>query len=600
MAPTLRAPEQSGSTTAPLQFIRRGQIQGLGNVPPTRTLLELLRDDLGQTGTKEGCRSGDCGACTVVLGQPDGQGGLHYRAVNSCIQLAHAAQGQALWTVEDLTADPMLQRAPTAASASDSRPFTTAANTVPCTPPQPGLDHLHPVQQALVQHHASQCGFCTPGFVMSLFALYQNRVAQASRSGTAPEPVSRDQALEALSGNLCRCTGYRPILQAAQTMLNGPLCSVNEAEILQKTELLALSEKAQEANFSYKKALPSYLAPTSLTALLQARAHDPQAQLVAGCTDVGLWITKGHQTPARILDLTRAAELRRVRTLGPEENAAAHDHSNDRASPGAGSIAIDDYASRNGWLEIGAAVSLTDAFAALVASRPALAAFASRFAGLPVRNAGTLGGNVANGSPIGDSMPLLIALGAQVRLMRWNSTTGQADTRELPLERLYTGYRQNVLAPDELLTHILVPPPGTTLVPQADATVLNGEWLRAYKISKRFEDDISAVCLGLRLTLRDGVVTQASLGVGGVAATPVRAVRTEAALIGEPWTQASAAHAASVLQAEFSPISDMRASAHYRRTVLGNLLQRAWAESTGIGPINLEHADLAQLTGAAA
>ena len=571
MAPTLRAPEQSGSTTAPLQFIRRGQIQGLGNVPPTRTLLELLRDDLGQTGTKEGCRSGDCGACTVVLGQPDGQGGLHYRAVNSCIQLAHAAQGQALWTVEDLTADPMLQRAPAAASASDSRPFTTAANTVPCTPPQPGLDHLHPVQQALVQHHASQCGFCTPGFVMSLFALYQNRVAQAQRCGTAPEPVSRDQALEALSGNLCRCTGYRPILQAAQTMLNGPLCSINEAEILQKTELLALSEKAQETNFSYKNALPPYLAPTSLTALLQARAHDPQAQLVAGCTDVGLWITKGHQTPARILDLTRAAELREVRGV-------------------------------RHWLEIGAAVTLTDAFAALVATRPALAGFASRFAGLPVRNAGTLGGNVANGSPIGDSMPLLIALGAQVRLMRWNSTTGQADARELPLERLYTGYRQNVLAPDELLTHILVPPPGTPLVPQAGAaaTAQNGEWLRAYKISKRFEDDISAVCLGLKLTLRDGVVTQASLGVGGVAATPVRAVRIEAALIGEPWTQASAAHAASVLQAEFSPISDMRASAHYRRTVLGNLLQRAWAESTGIGPINLEHADLAQLTGAAA
>lgn len=569
MAPTLRAPEPPGSTTAPLQFIRRGQIQGLGNVPPTRTLLELLRDDLGHTGTKEGCRSGDCGACTVVLGQPDGQGGLHYRAVNSCIQLAHAAQGQALWTVEDLTADPMLQRAPAAASASDSRPFTTAANTVPCTPPQPGLDHLHPVQQALVQHHASQCGFCTPGFVMSLFALYQTRVAQAQRCGTAPEPVSREQALEALSGNLCRCTGYRPILQAAQTMLDGPLCSVNEAEILQKTELLALSEKAQDAHFSYKDSTPPYLAPTSLPALLQARARDTQAQLVAGCTDVGLWITKGHQTPASILDLTRAAELREVRGV-------------------------------RHWLEIGAAVSLTDAFAALVASRPALATFASRFAGLPVRNAGTLGGNVANGSPIGDSMPLLIALGAQVRLMRWNASTGQADTRELPLERLYTGYRQNVLAPDELLTHILVPPPGTPLVPQADTTAQNGEWLRAYKISKRFEDDISAVCLGLRLTLRDGVVTQASLGVGGVAATPVRAVRTEAALIGEPWTQASAAHAASVLQAEFSPISDMRASAHYRRTVLGNLLQRAWAESTGIGPINLEHVDLAQLTGAAA
>jgi len=570
MATTHHTPHPTEPAQAPLQFIRKGQVHQLGNVPPTRTLLELLRDDLGQTGTKEGCRSGDCGACTVVLGQPDGEGGLGLRAVNSCIHLAHAAHGKALWTVEDIATDPMLQ--PAQPTATDAQPPT-------------GTAHLHPVQQALVQHHASQCGFCTPGFVMSLFALYHSRVAQAQRSGTVPEPVSRDQALQALSGNLCRCTGYRPILEAAQAMLNGPLWSVNEVELLEKTALLGRASADAEAQLPADRT-PAYQAPTRLDALLQARAQDPQSQLVAGCTDVGLWITKGQQTPARILDLTRATELREVRTLGPQDGTA--DNSASLSGPTAG------------WLEIGAAVTLTDAFAALVATRPALATFASRFAGLPVRNAGTLGGNVANGSPIGDSMPLLIALGAQVRLMRWNASTGQADARELPLERLYTGYRQNVLTPDELLTHILVPPPGNPLVPQADATALNGEWLRAYKISKRFEDDISAVCLGLKLTLRDGVVTQASLGVGGVAATPVRAVRTEAALIGEPWTQASAAHAASVLQAEFSPISDMRASAHYRRTVLGNLLQRAWAESTGIGPINLEHADLAQLTGAAA
>ena len=564
-------------TTRPLQFLRRGQPVALGNVPPDRTLLQVLREDLGCTGTKEGCGEGDCGACTVVLGEAR-DGKVHYSAVNSCIRLAHSIDGMALWTVEDLTEDPLIQpvalpHKPTRADGGlgvrsagtgmgmqvhedyDEREAKGPATLSGATTPPVRAVGLHPAQEAMVQCHGSQCGFCTPGFVMSLFGMYQNHVCQG-------QPVTRALAQEELSGNLCRCTGYRPILDAAQHMATLPAVAVNEPQLLQKLELLALTSKGLEANFSY-------ISPTTLPALLAARAAHPHAQVVAGCTDVGLWITKLHKQYAQILDVTRVAALRTVDTT-PQH------------------------------IRIGAAVTLTDAFAALTAQWPQLHRFASRFAGLPVRNAGTLGGNVANGSPIGDSMPLLIALGAQVRLMRWNSTTGQADTRELPLERLYTGYRQNVLAPDELLTHILVPPPGNPLVPQADATVLNGEWLRAYKISKRFEDDISAVCLGLKLTLRDGVVTQASLGVGGVAATPVRAVRTEAALIGEPWTQASAAHAASVLQAEFSPISDMRASAHYRRTVLGNLLQRAWAESTGIGPINLEHADLAQLTGAAA
>ena len=547
--------------TRVLQFVRSGQVQRLGNVPPTRTLLALLRDDLGLTGTKEGCRSGDCGACTVVLGEADGQGGLRYRAVNSCIQLAHAAHGQALWTVEDL-----------------------AEGTQP-----------HPVQQALVQHHASQCGFCTPGFVMSLFALYQTRLGQSTHTGEPATPVTRDDALHALSGNLCRCTGYRPILDAAQTMLDVPTQTVDEASTVLKLKQISHTNEASEDNFVDENRETGYQHPSTLPNLLHARARFPQAQLVAGCTDVGIWVTKLQHAPAQVLDLTRVEELRHIENVAPPHQ-----------SP----VAPDTAA----WLSIGAAVTLTHAFDALVATRPALATFASRFAGLPVRNAGTLGGNVANGSPIGDSMPLLLALGAHVRLMQWGSAFTGADTpldssaphapplqsRELPLDQFYTGYRQTVMQPAEVLTHILVPPPGPAITPHPDTHTLNGEWLRAYKISKRFEDDISAVCLGLKLTLRDGVVTQASLGVGGVAATPVRAVRTEAALIGEPWTQASAAHAASVLQAEFSPISDMRASAHYRRTVLGNLLQRAWAESTGIGPINLEHADLAQLTGAAA
>lgn len=520
-----------------LCFVHRGKAAVFPGIAPHRTLLALLRDDLGQTGTKEGCRSGDCGACTVVLSEPDGQGGLRHRAVNSCIALAHSAHGRVLTTVEDL--------------ASPARAV-------------PGL---HPVQQALVQHHASQCGFCTPGFVMSLYALYQTRVDVARRTGNAPEPVSRDQALEALSGNLCRCTGYRPILDAAQSMLNAPLALGTGVENLLLLEQTNEYSKALDANKALNFYLRSYQAPTSLIALLQARAAQPQAQLVAGCTDVGLWITKGQQVPTAVIDLTRAAELLQI------------DHHSDG-------------------MTIGAAVNLTDAFAALVASRTQLAAFVSRFAGLPVRNAGTLGGNVANGSPIGDCMPLLIALGARVRLMQWNADKALADTRELPLDQLYTGYRQNVMGPTEVLTHILVPSAASPAT--AGAAPLHGEWLRVYKISKRFEDDISAVCLGLRLILQHGTVTQASIGVGGVAATPVRAIQTETALTGQPWNAATAAAAAQVLQAEFSPISDMRASAAYRRQALGGLMKRTWLESTGVTHTNLEHTDMASLTGATA
>ncbi|MBB1076627.1 xanthine dehydrogenase small subunit [Rhodoferax sp. 4810] len=482
-----------------LQFVHRGEIVSCQQVPPTRTLLQLLRDDLGLTATKEGCNEGDCGACTVVLGEKRGDQ-LHYSAVNSCIRLAHSINGLALWTAQDLT--------------------------TPDGPP-------HPVQQALLHNHASQCGFCTPGFAMSLFGLYQNQVCQG-------HSVSREQATEALSGNLCRCTGYRPILDAAQQMQTLPVAAVDEAALLSKLELLAIMNKGLEANLSY-------ISPTTLAELLELRSAYPQAQIVAGCTDVGLWVNKLHKDFAQVLDVTRVAELRQI------SSTATH-------------------------LSIGAAVTLTDAFAALEATRPALHAFAMRFAGAPVRNSGTLGGNVANGSPIGDSMPLLIALHATVTLA---SVRG---TRELPLELLYTGYRQNVIAQDEVLTQILVPQP------QAD------EFLRVYKISKRLEDDISAVCLAVQLHLQEGKVAQASIGVGGVAATPVRALLTEAALTGQPWTLATINAAMTTLRAEFQPISDMRASSDYRRQVLGNLLQRLWRESQGEADTSLASLSLEDLS----
>jgi xanthine dehydrogenase small subunit len=481
-----------------LQFVRRGEITSLSNVPPTRTLLEVLREDLHETGTKEGCNEGDCGACTVVLGEAC-DGHIKYSAVNSCIRMAHSVHGLALWTAEDL-------------------PATDGT--------------LHPVQQALVQCHGSQCGFCTPGFVMSLFGLYQNQTDKSA-------PITRETAREALSGNLCRCTGYRPILDAAEQMNRWPPAPVNEAEVLQKLELLTHTGRALEPNMSY-------IIPHTLAELLGARSQHPKAQLVAGCTDVGLWVNKLHQQFEQVLDVSRVQELRRIEQT-PKQ------------------------------LVIGAAATLTDAFAALVADRPQLHAFATRFAGLPVRNAGTLGGNVANGSPIGDSMPLLIALGARVVLM---SLRGE---RELPLEQLYTGYRKNVMAPDEVLAWIKVPKPAP------------GELSRVYKISKRFEDDISAVCLAVNLHIVNAQVLSASIGAGGVAATPMRASQTEAALSGQAWTQATVDNAIQVLRQEFSPLSDLRASAAYRVQVLGNLLQRFWLESQGAQHINLESLALEDL-----
>ena len=485
--------------TQPIRFVRRGQIVTLDNVDANRTVLEVLREDLACTGTKEGCGEGDCGACTVVLGGIEGDA-LRYRAVNSCIRLAHSIDGMALWTVEDI-------------AAADGS--------------------LHPAQQAMVQCHGSQCGFCTPGFVMSLFGMYQNHSCKG-------QAISRELAQEELSGNLCRCTGYRPILDAARSMGSLPAQRVDETAV--RAQLQQLASDGAGLCTPVRAGYPErtgYLAPRALEHLLQARAAYPQAQLVAGCTDVGLWVTKMHMQFEQILDVTRVAELRRV------EHYPHH-------------------------LAIGAAVPLTDAYGALVAQWPQLKTFAQRFAGLPVRNSGTLGGNVANGSPIGDSMPLLIALGANIVLI---SARGH---REMPLEALYTGYRKNVMASDEVLAWIKVPRP----VP--------GEFLRVYKISKRYDDDISAVCLALRLGVSDGRVESVSIGAGGVAATPVRARATEGALRGAPWTQSSVRRAIDCLRNEFSPISDMRASAAYRSEVLGNLLQRFWLEQQGVQAINLE------------
>ena len=467
-----------------LRFVLGHRPHALPDVAPDRTLLDVLREDLRCTAVKEGCASGDCGACTVAVAEAEEGGRLHWRAINSCIRLAHSVEGMAVFTAEDIAGEG---------------------------------GRLHPAQRAMLECHGSQCGFCTPGFVMSLFTLHRQRDGAA---------VSRDEALHALSGNLCRCTGYRPILDAAQTMHHWPDVPLDESGLLQQLKLLAQDGREPVAD----SASNFYATPTTLSELLRLRAAHPQALIAAGTTDVGLWVTKQHRRFGQIIDVTRVTELRRI-------ERGAHS------------------------LSIGAAASLTEAFDALAESRPQLKPFFDRFAGLPVRESGTLGGNVANGSPIGDSMPLLIALGATLVLA---STRGE---RTLPIEDFYLAYRKTALAPDEVLARIEVPQP----TPH--------EWLRADKISKRFEDDISAVCLAVALQVEDGVIHSARIGAGGVAAVPARAIQTEAALAGQQCAEVIFDAAATVLEAEFKPLSDMRASSAYRRAVLGNLLRRGWQQS---------------------
>ena len=460
------------------RFLLDGEVVEARDAGPTTTLLQYLRGPLGRCGTKEGCAEGDCGACTVVVGEAREEG-MRYRAVNSCIRFVPTLDGKEVVTVESL-------RAPDGT--------------------------LHPVQQAMVEAHASQCGFCTPGFVMSLFALWLER-----------DQVSREEAVEAITGNLCRCTGYRPIIDAALRMhALGPAKRWPRGDEHDRKRRAALP--SDEAPVS----LPGFAAPRTLDDLADAYLHAPESLLLAGGTDVGLWVTKQLKDLPPIVYVGDVAELDRI-------------------------------VEADGVLEIGAAASLTDAYGALVSRYPMLAELAGRFGSPPVRNSGTLCGNLANGSPIGDSMPVLIALGAEVVLRRGR------EERVLPLESLYRAYKENALAKGELLRAVRVPLPSP------------GRLVATYKVSKRFDQDISAVCGGFALTVRDGSIAEARIAYGGMAAIPRRAAKAEAALTGKPWTLATIRSAAQALRTDFSPIDDMRASAAYRSRIAAALLERFFA-----------------------
>jgi len=483
-----KQPSLPVGTPTRIRFVVNGQPHQLDNPDPNRTLLNHLRETLALTGTKEGCAEGDCGACTVVVSEPHDQG-VRSRAVNACIQLLPTLHGKDVLTVEGLAG--------------------------------PGAC-LHPVQQAMVDVHASQCGFCTPGFVMSLHALLDSK----------PD-ASRDEIECALAGNLCRCTGYRPIIDAARQA--GPQCA--------KAGMGCRSAASVETASSESVALDAqgrrFWAPVALEEFAALRMAHPEARILAGGTDLGLVLTKKRMDLPALLYVGRVEALRRV------ERSASH-------------------------LEIGAAVSLTDAFEPLVEQYPELAEWARRFASAPIRNAGTLGGNIGNGSPIGDSMPVLMVLDASLVLRRG------AQTREVALDAFYTGYQRNVLAAGEFIERIRIPLRHPRLQ------------VRAYKISKRFDQDISAVCGAFSLLCEDsGVVSSVRVAFGGMAATPTRAPRCEAALLQGRWDKATVHQAMAALDEDFEPIDDMRASKAYRRLVAGNLLRKFHLETTGDARISV-------------
>ena len=468
-----------------IRFLRRGAIVELGDVPPMRTVLDYLRLEERARGTKEGCNEGDCGACTVALGSLRG-GRLVYEPVNACILLVGQLDGKELVSVDDLSTD----------------------------------GELHPVQQAMAESHGSQCGFCTPGFIMSLFTLHHE--------GRAP---NRQEIVTHLAGNLCRCTGYRPIIDAARASCTGSAADRWAREAAATALKLAGLDDGKDVFVGTPERFIAR--PARAATLARLAAEYPDATIVSGATDVGLWITK------------QLRQLPRIILTG-------------------GVKALHEVVEKRGHVSIGAAATYAGAAPALARIDADIGEVMRRLGSAQVRASGTVGGNIANGSPIGDMPPMLIALGATLTL-RHGSTE-----RTLPLEDFFIAYGKQDRKPGELVWRIDVP----KRKPNAA--------FRAYKISKRFDQDISAVMAAFSLTLDGRKVAAARIAFGGMAATPKRALAAETALRGASLADAASWQPAlTALAGDFQPISDMRASASYRMEVAQGLLRKALMEIAG-------------------
>ncbi len=469
--------------SALIKFLLNQELRVETEIDPNLTVLQYLRNLVRKTGTKEGCASGDCGACTVVIGEPDGER-MRYRTLNSCLTFVAALDGKQLITVEGLQDEGV----------------------------------LHQVQQSMVDCHGSQCGFCTPGFIMSMFALYKNE-----------SQADRHKIEEALAGNLCRCTGYRPIVEAAEQMYTNAMA--DKFDRLQEQTLQQLGELQPQQTAELKGAGRVSFSPTTLDELAALYEQHPAARLLAGGTDLALEVTQFHRELPTLIYLGQVAELKQIHEF------------DDR-------------------IEFGAAAPLSDCAPYLSREYPSFGQLLQRFASLQIRNQGTLGGNIGNASPIGDAPPALIALNAEVVLRKGSKR------RILALKDYFIDYKVTARQESEFIEKIIVP--------KASAHGV----VRFYKVSKRLDDDISAVLGAFNLTLQQGIVTEARIAFGGMAAIPKRARACEQVLLGHPLDEATLARARQALSQDFTPISDFRASKEYRLLVAQNLLTRYALEIT--------------------
>jgi xanthine dehydrogenase small subunit len=459
-----------------IAFLLNGETVRVADARPTTTLLDWLRETRGLTGTKEGCNEGDCGACTVMVTDDAGA-----RALNACILFLPQVHGKAIRTVEGIAGP---------------------------------NGELHPVQEAMIAHHGSQCGFCTPGFVVSMATAHLN---------------GRTDHDDQLAGNLCRCTGYAPIVRAAEAAAAAPV-----PDWVRDTPGFILGQISSGGLGAAERGADSppatWVAPETSDDLAAWYAAHPDATLVGGATDVGLWVTKQLRDLGPVAFLNRVADLQRIEITDAD-------------------------------IRIGAGVTLTDLGDAIRPHHPDFAELIRRYGSVQVRNAATVGGNIANGSPIGDGPPALIALGATLHLRQGDAR------RSLPLEDFFVGYGKQDRRPGEFVEAVSFPR-------QPDR-------LRCYKLSKRFDQDISAVCGCFVIRVEGGTVAQARIAFGGMAGTPKRAAHVEAALTGRPWTEATVRAADDAWAQDFTPLSDMRASAAYRLAAARNMLMRYFVEDQG-------------------
>ena len=467
-------------TSSTLKFVWENKIHSISNIDPNETILNYVRLNLKKTGTKEGCAEGGCGACTVVLGDLKNNK-IDYQAINSCIAFVPSLEGKQLILVEDLVSK---------------------------------NGALHSVQEAMINYHGSQCGFCTPGFVMSLFAMYKNFSS-----------YNKENIQDSISGNLCRCTGYRPIVDAAKSLNN-----VNRLDQFDKNKkkIISLLKKINSENLIIQNRNKKYFSPKNINELKKTIKDNPNSIFLSGGTDLSLNVTKGRKDINNIISLNLIKELKFIKE-------------------------------RNGNIEVGAATSLIEFELFIKKYYPDFNAILKRYGSVQIRNVATIAGNIATASPIGDTLPLLLSLDAKVVLQKISKKT------ILPLNNFFVSYRKTKLKKGQFIHSIIIP-------------IFKKNIFKAYKISKRIDDDISSVCASFNLEINNKKIKNIIIAYGGMAPIPKRAINCEKTLINSSFSEESFEKAKKNLEKDFSPINDTRATKDYRMEVAKNLLMKCFIE----------------------